>query len=65
MPIEKTTVIGASTDSFTAATDDAIDHAEGKFTDLLWAEVDLRGVELANVDDPEYQVEVVVAYRND
>lgn len=63
MAIEKTTVIGSSPESFTAATDDALDHAEAAHDDVLWAEVELRGVEVASVPDREYQVEVVVAYR--
>jgi len=63
MTYEKTTVIGTSTESFTAATDDAIDRAEQRYDRVKWAEVELRGVEVANAADREYQVEAVVAYE--
>ena len=63
MAYEKATIIGTSTESFTAAADDAIDRAEERFDDVKWAETSIRGVELATVDDREYQVEAVVAYR--
>lgn len=63
MAFEKTTIIGTSPDGFTAATDDAIDRAEEQYDDVMWAEVELRGVEIASVPAREYQVEVVVAYK--
>lgn len=63
MAYEKTTIIGSSTEGYTAATDDALDRAERRYGDVLWAEVDVRGVELATVEDREYQVEAVVAYE--
>lgn len=63
MAFEKATIIGTSTESFTAAADDAIDRARDKFDRVVWAEVELRGVELATVDDPEYQVEAVIAHE--
>lgn len=63
MAYEKATIIGTSPESFTAAADDAIDRAEDQFDDIKWAEVNLRGVELASVDQPEYQVEAVIAYE--
>lgn len=65
MAYEKTTIIGSSTESFTAATDDALDRAEEMYDRLKWAEVELRGVELATAEDREYQVQVVVAYAAD
>lgn len=65
MAYEKTTIIGSSTESFTAAADDAIDRAEQRHGDVKWAETDLRGVEVASVEDREYQVEAVVAYELD
>lgn len=63
MAYEKATIIGSSTESFTDAADDAIDHAEETYDGVKWAEVDTRGVEIASVEDREYQVEVVVAYE--
>lgn len=62
MAFEKTTIIGTSTESFTAAADDAIERARAQYDDIKWAEVELRGVELATVDTPEYQVEATIAY---
>lgn len=63
MPYEKTTIIGTSTESFTAAADDAIDRAEELYERVMWAETNLRGVEIGSVDEPEYQVEAVIAYE--
>ncbi len=63
MAFEKATVIGTSTESFTAATDDAIDRALEQYENVKWAETELRGVELAQADDREYQVEATVAYE--
>lgn len=63
MAFEKATIIGTSTASFTAAADDAIDRAEQQYDDIKWAEIELRGVELASADEREYQVEATVAYE--
>lgn len=65
MAFEKATIIGTSTEGFTEATDDAIDRAEDQYDDIKWAEVDTRGVELASVDEREYQVEVTIAHQVD
>lgn len=62
MSFEKTVLIGSSTEGFTEAADDAIERARDKYDAVKWAEVELRGVELASVDDPVYQVEVTIAY---
>ena len=62
MAYEKSTIIGTSTESFTAAADDAIERAREKYDDIAWAETSLRGVELASVETPQYQVEAIVAY---
>lgn len=63
MAYEKARIIGTSTESFTAAADDAISLAQETYDDVAWVETSLRGVELASVDEPEYQIEAVVAYR--
>lgn len=63
MAFEKATIIGTSTANFTAAADDAIDRAEEQYDDIKWAEIDLRGVELASSDEREYQVEATIAYE--
>ncbi len=65
MAFEKTTIIGTSTESFTAAADDAVERAKDRFDNLMWAETSLRGIELASSDEPEYQVEATIAYRVD
>ena len=62
MAYEKTTIIGTSEDSFTAAADDAVAQASEKYDDIAWVETSLRGIELASVDTPQYQVEAIVAY---
>lgn len=62
MAYEKATIIGTSTESFTAAADDAIDRARARYDDVKWAETQIRGVEIASVEEREYQVEAVVAY---
>ena len=65
MAYQKATIIGTSNESFTAAADDAIDRAEARYDDIKWAEVQLRGVELASTEEPEYQVEATIAYAVD
>ncbi|MCU4925079.1 dodecin family protein [Halobacteria archaeon AArc-dxtr1] len=63
MVYKKITLIGTSTESFDAAADDAIDRAEATLQNVYWVEVDELGVELASVDDREYQAEVTVAFE--
>ncbi|MFW5935168.1 MAG: dodecin [Halolamina sp.] len=60
---KKITLIGSSSESFDAAADDAIDRAEATLDNVKWAEVKEFGVELASVDDREYQAEVEVAFE--
>lgn len=63
MVFKKITLIGSSTASFDAAADDAIDRAEATLENIHWIEVDSFGVELASVDEREYQAEVTVAFE--
>ena len=63
MVFKKITLIGTSTESFEAATDDAIDRANATLENVHWIEVDQLGVEVASVEDREYQAEVTVAFR--
>ncbi|WP_232686062.1 dodecin [Halobacterium zhouii] len=63
MVYKKIRLIGSSTDSFGAAADDAIDRAEETLDDVKWADIVDQGVEIASVDDREYQVEVEVAFE--
>lgn len=63
MVFKKVTLIGASEESFDDAVDDAIDRAEATLDNVYWIEVDELGVELASVEDREYQAEVEVAFE--
>lgn len=63
MVFKKVTLIGSSDESFDAATDAAIERAEETLENLAWVTVVEQGVELASVDDREYQVEVEVAFK--
>ncbi|MFB6132821.1 MAG: dodecin [Halanaeroarchaeum sp.] len=62
MVYKKIVLRGTSTESFEAATDDAIDRAEETLENLKWAEVLEQGVELAG-GEREYQVELEVAFE--
>ncbi|ELZ13423.1 hypothetical protein C479_01221 [Halovivax asiaticus JCM 14624] len=63
MVFKKITLIGTSDESFEAATDDAVDRAESTLQNVQWVEVDELGVEVASVDDRQYQAEVTVAFE--
>ncbi|MCU4741550.1 dodecin family protein [Halobacteria archaeon AArc-m2/3/4] len=63
MVFKKITLIGTSPESFDAAADDAIDRATETLNNVHWVEVDELGVEIASVEDREYQAEVTVAFR--
>ena len=60
---KKVTLIGTSSESFDAAVDDAVDRAQDTLDNVHWIEVGELGVELATVDDREYQAEVEVAFE--
>jgi len=62
MVFKKVTLMGSSTESFDDAVDDAIDRAEETLQNLHWVEVEELGVELASVEQREYQAEVEVAF---
>lgn len=63
MVFKKITLIGTSPESFDDAVDDAVGRAEETLDNLKWAEVEEMGVEIAGVEDREYQAEVVVAFE--
>ncbi|MFB6251342.1 MAG: dodecin [Halobellus sp.] len=63
MVFKKVTLIGRSKESFDDATDDAIDRANETLDNVHWIEVDELGVEIASVEDREYQAEVTVAFE--
>ena len=63
MVFKKVTLIGHSGESFDEAVDDAVDRAEETLDNVHWIEVDELGVEIASVEDREYQAEVTVAFE--
>ncbi len=63
MVFKKITLIGTSDESFDAAADDALDRAEATLDNIYWAEVKEFGVEIASVDNREYQAELEVAFE--
>jgi hypothetical protein len=63
MVFKKISLIGRSGESFDAAVDDAVDRAQETLENVKWVEVDELGVELASVEDREYQAEVTVAFE--
>lgn len=63
MVFKKVTLIGSSTDNLEGAVDDAIDRAEATIEDIHWVEVKNFGVEVASVEDREYQAEVEIAFK--
>ena len=63
MVFKKITLIGTSPESFDTAVDDAVDRAEDTLQNVHWVEVQEMGVEVASVDDREYQAEVLVAFE--
>lgn len=65
MVYKKITLIGRSGESFDAAVDDAIDRANDTLDNVHWVEVQELGVEIASVEDREYQAEVEVAFELD
>lgn len=63
MVFKKVTLIGTSSDSFDAATEDAISRAQQTLENIHWIEVESLGVELATTDQPEFQAEVTVSFK--
>ncbi|PSP92857.1 dodecin [Halobacteriales archaeon QS_4_62_28] len=63
MVFKKITLIGTSSESFDQAVDDAVSRAENTLDNLMWAEVEEMGVEIASVEGREYQAEVEVAFE--
>lgn len=63
MVFKKITLIGTSEESFEDAADNAVDRAEATLENVHWVEVDELGVEVASVENREYQAEVTVAFE--
>jgi dodecin len=65
MVYKKITLIGSSTESFEAAVDNAIESADQTLDQIHWVDVVSQGVEVASVEQPEYQAEVELAFQLD
>jgi len=63
MVFKKIELIGTSSESFEDAIDAAVARAETTLNNVYWVEVEEMGVELASVEDREYQVECEVAFE--
>lgn len=63
MVIKKVTLIGTSAESFDHAVDDALDRADKTLERIKWMEVESLGVEIASVEERQYQAEVEVAFE--
>lgn len=63
MVYKKITLLGTSDESFDAAVDDAVDRAEDTLDNVKWVEVEELGVEIASVEDRQYQAEIEVAFE--
>jgi flavin-binding protein dodecin len=63
MVFKKVTLIGTSTEGFDDAADDAIVRAQNTLENVYWAEVKEMGIEIKNVDEPEYQSTLEVAFE--
>jgi flavin-binding protein dodecin len=63
MVYKKIELIGRSSESFDAATDDAIERAQRTLNNVKWVEVENLGVEIARADGREYQATVKVAFE--
>ncbi len=63
MVFKKIDLIGTSEQSFEDAVDDAIERAETTLENVHWVEVNELGVEVASVENREYQAEVEIAFE--
>jgi len=63
MVYKKVTLIGRSPESFDAAAENALQRAQETLENVHWVEVDEMGIEVASVEDHEYQAEVTVAFE--
>lgn len=63
MVYKKVNLTGASTESWEDAAMQAVDRAETTLENVKWVEVKNKGIELASVDEPEYQTEVEIAFE--
>ena len=63
MVYKKVNLTGSSTESWENAAMQAVERAETTLENVKWVEVQNQGIELASVDEPEYQTEVEIAFE--
>jgi len=63
MVYKKVNLTGGSTESWEDAAMNAVDRAETTLENVKWVEVKNKGIELASVNEPEYQTEVEIAFE--
>lgn len=63
MVYKKVVLSGASEESFEGAVDNAAKRATETLENVQWIEVEQLSVEIASVDEHEYQAEVEVAFE--
>ncbi len=63
MVYKKVNLTGSSTESWEDAAMQAVERAETTLENVKWVEVQNKGIELATVDEPQYQTEVEIAFE--
>lgn len=63
MVYKKVNLTGSSTESWEEAAMQAVERAETTLENVKWVEVQNKGIEIASVDEPEYQTEVEIAFE--
>lgn len=63
MVYKKVNLTGSSTESWEEAAMEAVERAETTLENVKWVEVQEKGIEIASVDEPEYQTEVEIAFE--
>lgn len=63
MVYKKVNLTGTSTESWEDAAMQAVERAETTLENVKWVEVQNKGIEIASVDEPEFQTEVEIAFE--
>jgi len=63
MVYKKVNLTGSSTESWEEAAMRAVERAETTLENVKWVEVQSKGIEIASVDEPEFQTEVEIAFE--
>jgi flavin-binding protein dodecin len=63
MVFKKITLIGTSGENVENAVDDAITRAEMTLDNIQWVEIVEQSVQIAGLNDREYQVEAEIAFE--